>query len=121
MPHSKFSEKPAFNKNHGFLKCTCIQFLEFKSKREEKSKIRLHSKNCSNPPEDSETIKPPGTRFSKTEMEHSWNQARRKQFGSGAAIGTKKTAGGLGGAVSPQRVQGRALVGAQGAKPPEAP
>ena len=33
-------------------------------------------------------------------------QARRKHFGSGAAIGTKKTAGGL---------------GAQGAKPPEAP
>ena len=27
-------------------------------------------------------------------------------------------AGGLGGALSPQRVQGRALVGAQGAKPP---
>ena len=48
-------------------------------------------------------------------------QARRKHFGSGAAIGTKKTAGGLGGTVSPQRVQGRALVGAQGAKPPEAP
>ena len=48
-------------------------------------------------------------------------QARLKHFGSGAAIGTKKTAGGLGGAVSPQRVQGRALVGAQGAKPPEAP
>ena len=33
-------------------------------------------------------------------------QARRKHFGSGAAIGTKKTAGGLG-----------VLVGAQGAKP----
>ena len=48
MPHSKFSEKPAFNENHGFLKCTCGQFLEFKSKREEKLKIRLHSKNCSN-------------------------------------------------------------------------
>ena len=27
-------------------------------------------------------------------------QARRKHFGSGAAIGTQKTAGGLGGAVS---------------------
>ena len=39
MPHSKFSEKPAFNENHGFLKCTCGQFLEFKSKREEKLKI----------------------------------------------------------------------------------
>ena len=51
----------------------------------------------------------------------SLRQARRKHFGSGAAIGTKKTAGGLGGAVSPQRVQGRALVGAEGAKPPEAP
>ena len=43
MPHSKFSGKPAFNENHGFLKCTCGQFLEFKSKREEKLKIRLHS------------------------------------------------------------------------------
>ena len=60
MPHSKFSERPAFNENNGFLKCTCGQFLEFKSKREEKLKIQLHSKNCSNPPEDSETIKPPG-------------------------------------------------------------
>ena len=30
-------------------------------------------------------------------------------------------AGGLGGAISPQRVQGRALVGVQGAKPLEAP
>ena len=59
MPHSKFSEKPAFNENHGFLKCTCVQFLEFKSKREEKLKIRLHSKNCLNSPEDFETIKPP--------------------------------------------------------------
>ena len=38
MPHSKFSEKPAFNENHGFLKCTCGQFLEFKLKREEKFK-----------------------------------------------------------------------------------
>ena len=47
MPHNKFSEKPAFNENHGFLKCTCGQFLEFKSKREEK----LHCKNCLNPPE----------------------------------------------------------------------
>ena len=74
MPHSKFSEKPAFNENNGFLKCTCGQFMEFKSKREEKLKIRLHSKNCSNPPEDSETIKPPGKRCSKTEVERSWNE-----------------------------------------------
>ena len=51
MPHSKFSEKPAFNENHRFLKFTCGQFLEFKSKKEEKLKIRLHSKNCSNSPE----------------------------------------------------------------------
>ena len=29
------------------------------------------------------------------------SQAGRKHFGSGVAIGTKKTAGGLGGAVSP--------------------
>ena len=70
MPHSKFSEKPAFNENHGFLKCTCVQFLEFKSKREEKLKIRLHSKNCLNSPEDFETIKPPKKRFSETEAEH---------------------------------------------------
>ena len=55
MPHSKFSEKPAFNENNGFLKCTCGQFLEFKSKREEKLKIRLNSKNCLNP---SEGLKP---------------------------------------------------------------
>ena len=51
-------------------------------------------------------------------------QARRKHFGSGAAIGTKKTAGGLWGRCNPpppQQVQGRALVGAQGAKPPQAP
>ena len=41
MPHSKFSEKPVFNENHGFLKCTCGQFLEFKSKRGEKLKIRF--------------------------------------------------------------------------------
>ena len=34
-------------------------------------------------------------------------QARRKHFGSGAAIGTKKTAGGLGGAVSPPVGPGR--------------
>ena len=33
--------------------------------------------------------------------ENSRYQARRKHFGSGAAIGTKKTAGGLGGTVSP--------------------
>ena len=39
MPHSKFSEKPAFNENHGFLKCTCGQFLEFISKREIKNSI----------------------------------------------------------------------------------
>ena len=23
MPHSKFSEEPAFNENHRFFKCTC--------------------------------------------------------------------------------------------------
>ena len=58
--------------SHKFL--ACGQYLEFKSKREEKLKIRLHSKNCSNPPKDSETIKPPGKRFNKTEMERSWNE-----------------------------------------------
>ena len=30
MPHSKFSEKPAINENHGLLNCTCGQFSEFK-------------------------------------------------------------------------------------------
>ena len=39
MAHSKFSEKPAFNENYRFLKCTCGQYLEFKSKREEKLKF----------------------------------------------------------------------------------
>ena len=28
MPHSKFSEKPASDENHGFLKCSCGQFLQ---------------------------------------------------------------------------------------------
>ena len=74
MSHSKFSEKPAFNENHGFLKCACGQSLEFKSKREEK----LHSKNCLNPPEGFETIKPPRKRFSKTEVEHAWNEYLKK-------------------------------------------
>ena len=73
MPHNKFSEKPAFNENHGFLKCTCGQFLEFKSKREEKLKILLHSKNCLNPRQGFETIKPSRKRFGKTEAEHAWN------------------------------------------------
>ena len=48
------------------------------NQREEKLKIRLHSKNCSNPPKDSETIKPPGERFNKTEMERSWNEYNKK-------------------------------------------
>ena len=78
MHYSKFSEKPAFNENHGFLNCTCGQFLEFKSIREEKLKIRLHSKNFSKPPEGIETIKPPGKRFSKTEAEHAWNEYLKK-------------------------------------------
>ena len=37
MPHSKFSEKPAFNENHGFLKCICGQFLQ--KRRETKNSI----------------------------------------------------------------------------------
>ena len=44
-------------------------------------------------------------------------QRRRKVLSSG---GDRITAWGLGGAVSPQLVQGRGLVGVQGAKPPEA-
>ena len=78
MPHGKFSEKPAFNENHGFLKRTCGQFLEFKSKREEKLKILLHSKNCLNPPEGFETIEPPGKRLSKIEAEHAWEEYLKK-------------------------------------------
>ena len=74
MPHSKFSEKPAFIENHEFLKCACGQFLEFKSKREEK----LHCKNCLNPPEGFETIKSPRKRFSKTEAEHAWKEDLKK-------------------------------------------
>ena len=40
-------------------------------------------------------------------------QARRKHFGSGAAIGTKKTAGGLGGAVSPPAGPGQSPGGGE--------
>ena len=80
MPHSKFAEKPAFNGNHVFFKCACGKFLEFRSKREEKLKIRLHSKNCSNPLEGFETIKPPGKRFSKTEVKSSWNEYHKKFY-----------------------------------------
>ena len=80
MPNTKFSEKHAFNENHGFLKCTCGQYLEFKSKREEKLKIQLHSKNCSNPPKGPEIIKPPGKRFSKTEVERSHNKYHQKVY-----------------------------------------
>ena len=59
MPHSKFRERPVFDNNEGSLKCTCGQVLGYKSKREEKTKLLLHYKNCSNPPEGFETIKPP--------------------------------------------------------------
>ena len=48
------------------------------NQREEKLKIRLHSKNCSNPPKNSETIKPPGKRFNKTEMGRSWSEYNKK-------------------------------------------
>ena len=59
MPHSKFRERPIFDNNEGSLKCTCGQVLGYKSKREEKIKLRLHYKNCPNAPEGFETIKPP--------------------------------------------------------------
>ena len=49
MPHSKFRERPVFDNNEGLLKCTCGQVLGYKSKREEKIKLRLHHKNCPNP------------------------------------------------------------------------
>ena len=45
-------------------------------------------------------------------------QARRKHFGSGAAIGTKKTAGGLGGAVSPPAGPGQSPGGGPGGEAP---
>ena len=38
MPHSKFSEKPAFSENYRFLKCTCGQYLEFIIKKRRKIK-----------------------------------------------------------------------------------
>ena len=47
-------------------------------KKGEKLKIRLHSKNCLNPPEGFENIKPPGNRFSKTEAEHAWEEYLKK-------------------------------------------
>ena len=47
-----------------------------------------------------------------------WTQARRKHFGSGAAIGTKKTAGGLGGAVSPPAGPGQSPGGGPGGAGP---
>ena len=79
MPHNKFSVKHAFNENHRLLKCTCGQVLEFKSKTEEKLKIRLHFKNCLHPPpEGFETIKPPKKRFSKTEVEHASDEYLKK-------------------------------------------
>ena len=45
-------------------------------------------------------------------------QARRKHFGSGAAIGTKKTAAGLGGAVSPPAGPGQSPGGGPGGEAP---
>ena len=45
-------------------------------------------------------------------------QARRKYFGSGAAIGTKKTAGGLRGAVSPPAGPGQSPGGGPGGEAP---
>ena len=45
-------------------------------------------------------------------------QARRKHFGSGAAIGTKKTAGGVGGAVSPPAGPGQSPGGGPGGEAP---
>ena len=45
-------------------------------------------------------------------------QARRKNFGSGAAIGTKKTAGGRGGAVSPPAGPGQSPGGGPGGEAP---
>ena len=47
MPHSKFRERSVFDNNEGLLKCTCGQVLGYKSKTEEKIKLRLHYKNSS--------------------------------------------------------------------------
>ena len=66
MPHSEFRERPVFDNNEGSLKCTCGQVLGYKSKREEKIKLRLH---CPNPPEGFETIKPPRERLTIMEQE----------------------------------------------------
>ena len=60
MPHSKFRERPVFDNDEGSLKCTCGQVLGYKSKREEKIKLRLHYKNCPNPPEVFELLNPLG-------------------------------------------------------------
>ena len=78
MPHSKFRERPVFDNNEGLLKCTCSQVLGYKSKREEKIKLRLHYKNCPNPPEGFKTIKPPRKGLTIMEQEKVRGECYRK-------------------------------------------
>ena len=78
MPHSKFRERPVFDNNEGSLKCTCGQVLGYKSKREEKIKLRLHYKNCPNPPEGFKTIKPPRKGLTIMEQEKVRGECHRK-------------------------------------------
>ena len=73
-PHSKFGERPVFDNNEGSLKCTCGQVLGYKSKREEKIKLRLHYKNCPNPPE----VKPPRKELTIMEQEKVRGECYRK-------------------------------------------
>ena len=78
MPHSKFREIPVFDNNEGSLKCTCSQVLGYKSKREEKIKLHLHYKNCPNPPESFDTIKPPRKGLTIMEQEKVRGECYRK-------------------------------------------
>ena len=51
MPHSKFKDK-YIELEEGRIKCACGHTLTFASKKEEKMKLRLHRKFCSNPQND---------------------------------------------------------------------
>ena len=61
MPHRK-------NRNHksilnsGNLHCSCSQTIGYRMEREEKLKLRLHLKNCPNPPEGVVYYKMPANR-----------------------------------------------------------
>ena len=78
MPRSKFRERPVFDNNGGSLKCTCGQVLGYKSKKEEKIKLRLHYKNYPNLPEGFKTIKPPRKGLTIMEQEKVRGECYRK-------------------------------------------